>query len=88
MRPRHRCDAHHSWHSRNKGPEDREESSQNKDTTFKGAFNRSVCTTANILGKHKLQLQQVEAKLQPLECSTRQKLQLDGSWQHPWSRCL
>ena len=54
----------------------------------KGAFNRSVCTPVNLLGKHKLQLQQAEAKLQPLECFTQQKLQLDGSWHHPWSRCL
>ena len=31
------------------------------------------------LWKHKLQLQQAEAKLQSLECSTQQKLQLYGS---------
>ena len=84
--PRHRCDAQHSWHTRNEGSEDRKSSSQNKGTTFKGAFNRSVCTPVNLLGKHKLQ--QAEAKLPPLECFTQQKLQLDGSWHHPWSRCL
>ena len=61
---------------------------KNKGTTFKGAFNRSICTSVNILGNSKLQLQQAEAKLQPLECSTQQMLQLDGSWRHPWSRCL
>ena len=55
---------------------------------MKVAFNRSVCTPVTLLGKHKLQLQQAEAKLQPLECFTKQKLQLDGSWHHPWSRCL
>ena len=64
--PRHRCDAQHSWHTWNKGPEDRKGSSLNKGTTFKGAFNRSVCTPVNLLGKHKLQLQLAEAKLQPL----------------------
>ena len=45
----------------------------------KGAFNRSVGTPINCFGKHKLQLQQAEAKPQSLECSTQQKLQLDGS---------
>ena len=70
------------------GTKDKKVSFQNKGTTFKGAFNRSVCTPLNILGKHKLQLQQSEAKLQSLECSTQQKLQLDGSWHNPWSRCL
>ena len=50
--------------------------------------NRSVCTPVNILGKHKLQLQQAEAKLQSLECSTQKRLQIDGSWHHALSRCL
>ena len=58
---------------------ERKGSSQIKGTTFKGAFNRSVCTFVNLLGKHKLQLQQAEVKLQPLECFNKQKLQLDGS---------
>ena len=71
-----------------KRSEDREGSSQNKGTTFKGAVNRSVCAPVKIFGEHKLQLQQAGAKLQSLECSTQQKLQLDGSWHHPWSRCL
>ena len=83
--PRHRCDAQHSWHTWNKGSEDSKGSSQNKGTTFKGALYRSVYTPVNLLGKRKLQLQQAEAKLQSLECFTQQKLQLDGSWYHPWS---
>ena len=72
---RHRCDAQHSWHTRNIGSEDlgSEGSSQNKGTTFKSAFNRSACTPVNLLGKHKLQLQQPEAKLQSLDCSTQHK---------------
>ena len=84
----HRYDAQHSWHTRNKGSEDGKCSSQNKGTTFKGAFNRSVCTPVIILGKYQLQLQQAEAKLQSFECPYQQKLQLDGNWLHPWSRCL
>ena len=63
-------------------------SSENKVTTLKGAFNRSVYTPVNLLREHKLQIKQAEAKLQSFECSTQQKLQLDGSWHHPWSRCL
>ena len=85
--PGHRCDAQHSRHTRNKGSEDRNGSSQNKGTTFNSELNRSVCTPVNLLGEHKLQLQQAEAKLQSLECSNQQKLQLVGSWHHPWSRC-
>ena len=54
-----------------KGSDDRKVSSQNRGTTFKGAFNRSACTPANIFGKQKLQLE----------------LNLNGSWHHPWSRC-
>ena len=77
-----------SRHTRDKGSEDRKGSSQKKGTTFKCAFNRSVCTPINILGKHKLQLQQAEAKLQSLECFTQQKLQPNGSWNLSWSRCL
>ena len=38
--------------------------------------------------KLQLQLQQAEAELQTLECSTQPRLQLDGSWHHPWSRYL
>ena len=57
-----------------KRSEDRKVSSQNRGTTFKSAFNRSACTPVNILGEQKLQLQQAEAKLQSLECSTQQKL--------------
>ena len=34
MNPRHRCDAQHSWHTRNERSEDRKDSSQNKGTTF------------------------------------------------------
>ena len=76
-----------SWHTWNEGSEDRKGSSQNKGTTFKDAFSRSVYTPFNLLGKHKLHLQQAEAKLQSLECFTQQELQLDGSWHHPWSKC-
>ena len=77
--PRHRCDAQHNWHTRNKGSEDRKGFLQNKGSIFKCAFNRSVCTPVITLEKHKLQLQQAEAKLQSLECSTQQKFQLNGS---------
>ena len=56
--PGHRYDAQHSWHTRNSGSEDRKVSAQIKGTAFKSAFNRSVCTPANLFGKHKLQLKQ------------------------------
>ena len=75
-------------HTRKEKFEDRKGSSPNKGTTFNDAFNRSVCTLVNHLGKYKLQLPWNEPKLQSPECSTQQKLQLDGSWHHTRSRCL
>ena len=77
-----------SCYTGNKGSEERKGSSQNRGTTIKGASDRSVCTPVNLLWEHKLQLQQAEAKLHSLECSTQQKLQHDRSWHHSWSRCL
>ena len=66
--PMHRCDDQHCWHTRNKASEDRKVFSQNKGTTIKGAFNQSVCTPVHLPEKHKLQLQEAEAKLQSLDC--------------------
>ena len=55
--------AQHSWHEPNEGPVDRKGYSQNKENAFKGAFNRMVCTPANLNGKRELRQQQAETNL-------------------------
>ena len=55
-----------SRHTGNKKYVDRKGSSHNKGNKFKGAFNRIVCAPVNLIGKHKLRLQQAEASLQSL----------------------
>ena len=45
-----------------------------KGTKFKDAFNLSVCTSVNVLGKHKIRCQNSEAKLQSLKVLTFWKL--------------
>ena len=49
--------------------EDGEGSYHNKGTTFKGAFNWSVWTPINLVGKHNIWLQGTEEQLQTTECS-------------------
>ena len=58
----------HSWHTWDARFEDREGSYHNKGTTFKGAFDWSVCTLINLVGKHNIWLQGTEEQIQTPEC--------------------
>ena len=60
----HPSDAQNSWYTWNKGSRDTKGSSQNKGTTFKGAFNRCICTPVN-LGQDAYELQR------PLDYKTK-----------------
>ena len=78
----------HSWHTWDARFEDREGSHHNKGTTFKGAFNWSVCTRINLVGKQNIWLQGTEEQLQTPEYSRWQNIQPDGSRHYTRTRCL